>query len=255
MSLDIERRRLRVNWQTVAAVVLVVVVGVVLTLTVPSLRGGKLAQAAPEEATPHLLTVNGEGVVHVRPDIAYVRLGAETNGATAVEAQTANAALVDRVVKKLAELGVKDADMKTTQLSLSAVYAYPENAAPRLTGFRATNQLVVTIRDLEEIGAVIDQCVAAGANEVGNISFDLANMSTAREQALMLAVADAKKRAQVLQRAMDLGNLEPVSVTEASAAPPEVNYMRLAMKEAAAATPVMVGEYELTVQVQVQFAF
>jgi hypothetical protein len=244
---------------TLVAVVVIAIIALALAVALPSLRG-RVAQAAESTEPQHMLTVSGEGVVHARPDIARVTLGVETQAATASEAQAANAAVMDKVVAKLRELDIKNEDMKTVSFRLNPNYDYEntEKGGPRLVGFRATNEITVTLRDLAAVGEIVDECVALGANSIGGVSFELENEAALREQALTLAVADAKKRAQLLARSMDLGGLRPVSVTAVSGSPgynqPMMEYARLG-GGAAANTPVMPGEYTITVQVQVQYTF
>ena len=67
-----------------------------------------------------------------------------------------------------------------------------------MTGYQVSNQVNVHVRDLSVLASVIDDSVAAGANSVSGISFDLADRSAAENQARQAAVHDARARADAL---------------------------------------------------------
>lgn len=57
---------------------------------------------------------------------------------------------------------------------------------------------------MESVGALIDVCFAAGANTLNGISFSASDTEEAKTEAMKKAVADAKKKAEILAEASGL---------------------------------------------------
>jgi uncharacterized protein YggE len=82
--------------------------------------------AAAQEAEKNIITVNGKGIIKVKPDTAYIRVGVETRGSDAKKAQQENARVMGEVTKKLKSLGIKEDDIKTVTYSLYPLERYDE---------------------------------------------------------------------------------------------------------------------------------
>jgi uncharacterized protein YggE len=108
----------------------------------------------------------------------------------------------------------------------------------------------VTIRELGKVGDVLDRVVAAGATEVGNVSFMVSDASKALDQAREAAIADARRKAEVYAKAsgVRLGRVEWIN--EDTGSGPPVSIMARA---AAAPMPIASGEDTLRVRVFVGF--
>ena len=235
-----------------AAAVLAILVGI------PTLVGGlsqaPLTAAASDEPT-HGITVQGTGTVTIKPDLATLSVGVTTQASKAAQAQSAASAAMTKVIAAIKKLGIADADLVTQSVSLNPTYDYSNGASPRLTGYSATQSLSVKVRDLTKVGDVIDAAVAAGANQVGGVSFSVADPAAATEQARKAAVADAKKRAETLAQAAGVTLGSPISITETSApTPTPIYYGTDAAGAPAVKTPVEVGTTDVTVQVQVVYS-
>lgn len=216
------------------------------------------AAAAAGDMTPeHTISVGGQGKVTVAPDIARVELGVQIQRPTAKAARDAAATAMGGVVAALKKLGIADKDIQTTQVSLSAVYDYPNNKAPVLRGYQLTNQVSVTVRSLSALSDVIDNSVAAGATTVDGVSFDLADRTAAEAQAREAAAKDARAKADVYAKTLGLAITGVASVSEQVSTP--IWYGRNlgpaagAMGDAAAPTPVQPGATDVTITVQVSF--
>jgi uncharacterized protein YggE len=108
----------------------------------------------------------------------------------------------------------------------------------------------VTIREIGKVGDVLDRVVAAGATEVGNVSFLVSDASKALDQAREAAIADARRKAEVYAKAsgVRLGRVE--WITEDTGSGPPAPMMPRA---AAAPVPIASGEDTLRVRVTVGF--
>lgn len=196
------------------------------------------------------LAVAGEGYVEAAPDTAYLTVGVQTTAATAQEAQRANAERMSAVVARLRGLGMAERDLRTSGLSLGPVM----DRQQQITGYRAQNSLAITVRDINQTGALFDAAVAAGANVGGSIRFGFADDATLRHQALAAAVADARARAEATARAAGVQLRGIRSIAEEGISIP---MPRVALPAAAPAmeqaTPIQPGEQRVTARVRVVF--
>ena len=90
--------------------------------------------------------------------------------------------------------------MRTASYDLQPEFDYA-NGKQTLRGYVARNSIEVRIDDLPKMGSVIDVSVGAGATSVSNIRFDLKDRTAAEQEALKLAVADAKSQADAAAQA------------------------------------------------------
>src|ERR1700712_562049 len=127
------------------------------------------AAAQADQIRGTALTLSAYGEVRTAPDMATISLGVMTQAPTADEAMKANAARMTTVVAALKKAGVAERDIQTSGLSLSPQNVYEQNKPPRLTGYQANNQVTVRVMNLPRLGAVLDACVGAGANEVQGV--------------------------------------------------------------------------------------
>jgi uncharacterized protein len=224
---------------------------------VAALAGAPARAQAPQPAAEAAIVVSGEGNIGVAPDYAQVRAGVVTRAKTAAEATEANAKQMTAVIAALTNAGIARNDIQTAQFSVQPVYALPQpGSEQKLTGFSASNQLTIKVRDIAKVGDVLDKAVAAGASDVGNIMFQHSDLSKARDQAREAAVADAQRKAELYARAAGLKLGGVVWITEGSGYTPPMPMMRslAAPAMAAAPTPILSGEDTLHAQITVGFA-
>jgi uncharacterized protein YggE len=220
--------------------------GAALGLSIPS-----AAQTPGQDGAERTVTVTGTATVRAMPDEAVVSLGVQTEAEDANAAMSQNATRMGAVIRAILEAGVPREDIATTSVSLYPSYG-PDGTA--VTGYVAGNQVDATVRDLRDVGRLIDSAVDAGANSVNGITFRLSDESAGLDDALREAVDDARGKAEVLADAGGAGLGQVVSITEtASGSPPPVFYDE-AMAADARATPVIPPEVETQVSVTVEWS-
>ena len=132
--------------------------------------------ANAQDRMPNLITVTGDGEVAIAPDLAILSGGVSTTGKTAREASEANAKMMTAVMNALKATGIAEQDIETARLSLYPVRDNKSNEL-RITGFQASNQVSIKIRDVTKTADVIDKLVAAGANDISGIQFVVSSPS------------------------------------------------------------------------------
>lgn len=189
------------------------------------------------------------------PDMATITLGVTQNGATAKEAVDQVSEAVSGILDALAGMNIAPADTQTNGFYLQPVQARdtgPQDQPPRITGYRAGNTVRVNVRDLDQLGPVLDAVIDLGGNQFDGLRFGLNDDSAARAQARQAAVQDAMTRAQELAQAAGvvLGPVRSIREGVPSAGGPmgAVVMARSAMSEA-----ISEGEIDVTVQVTVVY--
>ena len=164
------------------------------------------------------VTVNGSAQVNAPTDHAVIRLGITTRAETPSQAQTENNERAEAVMKALTEVcDIAEDKIATSYFSIYTMTDWNSVTGAEKTTYQAMHSLSVTVDDIDQAGAVIDACVAAGANNIENVSFESSTLKEAYDQALTEAVADAKRKAELLAAAsgMKLGGI--VSITTVGA--------------------------------------
>ena len=211
------------------------------------------ASSAFAQATPPTISVTGEAAISVPPDLAQIDSGVTTEAKTAREASEANNKAMGVVLLALKNTGIAEKDYQTSRLSLSPQSAPGRNPnAPfQIIGYRASNRITVTIRDVTKVADTIDVLVGSGANEISGISFMVAKASKLLDDARVEAIADAKRKADIYAQAANATVGTPISISEETA-PGPVPYRKMSAGIAASA-PVAQGEETLRVSVSVSY--
>lgn len=211
--------------------------------------GAALAQAAP----PAQITVTGEGVVTAAPDMATVSLGVTSTGDTATAAMDANSAALAAVLERIKAAGVEDRDIQTASLQLNPTWsAYDSAEGQKITGYTATNQIDLRVRDLAQLGAVLDAAIKDGANTLNGITFGVTEPDPLLDEARKTAVANARARAELLTQAAGVGLGRVLSISEGGGMmpPPPMYKMEMA---AASPVPIEGGEVNLMASVTLTY--
>lgn len=216
------------------------------------------SQAPAAEAAFRATTLNlsAQGEVRRAPDMATITLGVQTDGATAADAMRANAAKMTQVIASLKRAGIDPKDIQTSGLQLNPQYVYQENLPPRLTGYQATNQVTIVVRDLGKLGQVVDASVNSGATNVGGISFGIDKADAAEDAARLDAVKALQAKADLYAKALGYRVARLVTFSESGgyAPPPPMpmaSFARAEMKDAS--TPVEAGEIKVSIGVSATF--
>jgi hypothetical protein len=230
--------------------------GIVLVLLLIALARPAAGQfpMRPVDAPP-VLEAHGEGTVTVAPDVATIVLGVVTQAATAKEAAEENARKMTEVVQTLARLGVASKDVRTQAVSLAPVTETRPNEAPRIRGYRASNQVEVSSKDLTRVGPILDEAVKAGANLAGAVRFGLSDPSAAQTSALRAATREAHARATAMADAIGKRLTRVIEIRTAEVVTPWRMPMEALRAAAAPATPVEAGELTISARVILRAEF
>lgn len=217
--------------------------------------------AAPDDPkSQRLISVVGEATIPVKPDMATVSFGVETNGATAKEAQQANASKLSAVIAALKKSGIKEEDIQTSNLSLHPVYEWKEDkprpSAQTLSGYRCNNTVTVKVKAIDAVSGTIDTAVQAGATNVGGISFGLQNPEPKKTEALTMAVESARQKAAVLAKAAQVTVKGISRISDDWAGVDRGGEVSSSVKALGdVGTPIEAGTVTVRATVRIEFAF
>jgi uncharacterized protein len=207
--------------------------------------------APATDASPavHTITVSASGSVTVVPDVARVGLGITVTKSTVKAARDTAAGVMTAVIARLRELGIDERDIKTTAVDLGP--QYNSSNPPKIVGYRMSEQVQVTVRDLDRAGDVIDAATAAGATDVNGLWFDVADPAGAMDEARSDAIRQARASANVMAAAAGVTLRGVVSISESSVVYPGPYFGAAARDEAA--TPVQPGTQDIQATLTVVF--
>ncbi|HEX3087231.1 MAG TPA: SIMPL domain-containing protein [Ilumatobacteraceae bacterium] len=200
------------------------------------------------------ITVKGDGHVKVKPDTATLNLGVQATGRTATEALTqANTSAAD-LIAALKAGGVDSDDIATSGLSIYPQYAQQGVA---VSGYQASNNVTVTVRDISKAGPLIDAAAGSAGDHitVGGVSFFVDDVEAVMGAARAEAINNARKRAEEYASAAGVTVGAVVQISELSTGGPQPIFARAAKLSlmAEASTPIEAGMQDLSVSVTVVF--
>jgi uncharacterized protein YggE len=212
-------------------------------------------EADDDDAPLRTLSVAGSGKTYLTPDIAYISIGVHTENADAAEAIASNTAQSQKVAQALRSFGIDASDIQTNNFSVYPRQDYDQNGKPTDLVFVVDNTVYVTVRDVDQVGDVIDAAVQAGANTISGIQFDVEDKSEAMSQAREAAMADARRQAEELASAagVTLGPVQTISSYNSYPIPYMDRAGGVAMEAAAASVPISPGQMTITVDVNVTY--
>ena len=209
--------------------------------------------AADTTSSQHTITVSGDGSVLANPDTAHVTLGVQVQDSELASAQSHATTNMNAVLAALKNDGIKDADIKTVNYS---IYVNQDpNGGGTVTGYTVMNQVDVKISEIDKVGSIIDDAVAAGANNVGGVQFTVENVDQLIQQARARAMADAQAKAQQLAKLGGVTLGMPVSISEGTTTAPQPYAVDSRESAAAGSVPIQTGTNEISVTVTVSYGF
>lgn len=214
------------------------------------IAGAANAQQAPMPQ----VTVQGEGVIKVKPDMATITIGVNNEGNDAKEVKKENDKATDAVIKYLKKAGIDAKDYQTERVYLNRNYDYDK----KKYYYKASQTISVKLKDLSKYDDLITGLTEAGVNNIQGVNFESSKQKEYEAQARREAMLDAKKKAEEYASAIgqSIGAAMMINESGSSYTPP----VRMAMAMSAemdtmgSRETLAVGEIEVRAKVTVGFA-
>lgn len=149
------------------------------------------------------ITVIGDAQAKVAPDTALMTFSVVTQNAEAINAQQENAKKSEAVKQSIESIAANaQPEVKTSDYNLAPQQDYSADK-PKIVGYEVKNTITVSIKDLSQVGTVIDAATKAGANSIEGIQFVLRENSPAQGDALALAAKQAMTKAESIAQSLN----------------------------------------------------
>ena len=223
----------------------------VTALTFALLATPALAQ---EMKMPRTISLTGHGEVRMAPDMVTITVGVLSQGTTAAEALTANTASMNTVFAALKTGGIAEKDIQTSNFMVQPRYDYNNNTQPpKLVGYDVSNNVTITLHQIDALGGLLDKLVQAGSNQIQGIMFQVSKPDAALDEARKIATQDASRKARLYAEAMSVGLGSVQSISEGIHHEPPMPYRGKVMRAEtiAANVPIAGGEQVLSIDVNI----
>ena len=226
----------------------------IITASALTLAVASLTPALADDKPLRTISLSGHGETHIAPDIAIVTVGVMSSAATAREALDGNTKSMEGIMAALREAAIEMRDIQTSNFSVNPRYDYSQNNAqpPKVVAYDVSNNVTVTVRKLDSLGAILDQVVSSGSNQINGVMFEVSKPEAATDEARKLAVADALRKANVYAAASGVTLGQIVSLSEGGGYQPPVPVFKSMRAEAVSAdVPVAQGEQAIAVDLNI----
>jgi len=198
------------------------------------------------------IAVHGRGELSIVPDHASIRVGVNTTADTAEAALKENAAAAERIRQALVRSGIQEKDIQTVNYDV-----YPQyNREQRIESYAANYDLAVDTDDIARLSLVLDTCVRSGANRINSIEFSLKDEKKHKQDALVLAIKDAREKAEIIAQSLGRRLGKAVYAAEDRVTYENIyarNLKQMATTEDAAGAPILAGNISIRTSMDVVF--
>ena len=202
------------------------------------------AFAATEEVPT--ISVNGEGFVEAAPNRATISIGVLTQDKDA-----------QNVINAIVGLGVERKNINTSDYNFRPTYRQDEGRRNVIDGYAVSNTVYVVLDNLDLVGKVIDVALSNGANNIDSLDFGIKDRKKLQDEALILAIRDAKQRAELVARELgkSIVGVQDISVNTGGVGAMRANQKMYAMAEMSmdAATPIEAGTLTCSASAHITF--
>ncbi len=207
---------------------------------------------------PYSISIKGEGIATMKPDVAKVSLGVRTEKATVEKAQEENTEKMNQIIVMLEEQEIEEKDMRTTNYNVNPKYDWNDGDR-KVVGYYVNQAVEVTIRDHEKINTILKLAADNGANDIGSLRFEIDDEEELKQEARAEAIANAKEKADELAKQLDVKLGKIISFSESQNGYIDMPQYKAMADEAYGlgggeeAPRIQTGENEITVNVSLTY--
>ena len=228
-----------------------------LATTLTLITGAALSLPASAATTAtRYVTVNSEGAIKVTPDAVRLNANISVVAGSNKDALAKTSTSAAAVRAALTKSGILKSDIATASITVYPEYNYTQDKGSVLVGYRGSQSFVVTIKNAENAGAVVDAVVAAGGDDlqIQGVTPFVLDSSNATESARANAVKNAKAKANSYAKLLGakLGRVNYLVENSSPVSYPPI--MAMAKSADSSATVVDLGQQDVTVSITIQWA-
>lgn len=155
----------------------------------------------PLPSAAHIV-VEGKGQLQQTPDIAIVRFEIEATRGSLSEAKHVVDSEVGKALKAARAVGIVEDDIDASRIQAQPQYQWRDKNRQYM-GERVSRQLQLTLRDTERYNELVEVLLKAGISRLQNTTLTFSQLEQLEQQALMLALDDAKQKATLMAKHLD----------------------------------------------------
>ncbi len=199
--------------------------------------------------TSATIEIMGKASIITMPNTVTISFSVETELPKASDAVRSNAEKTDKILGVLRKVSDKETKIRTSGYGLFPVYE--KEGAARTGFYRVRNTVIVESKDLDRVGAFVDQAAEAGASRIVNLTFGTDRGEELAKEAAAQALKNAVKDAEAMAKAAGVSIKRIVRISHDQ----RENHPVRTMLEAAAPvpTPIMAGEIQIQASVHLIF--
>jgi hypothetical protein len=161
---------------------------------------------------------------------------------------------MNKLMETLTNSGIDKKDIRTSYFNIWIDQGYSASGELSTPTYRVHNVLLITIRDISNVGSILSDSLAAGANAVNNVQYSIADTTSLATQARELAVKDAQAKAEQLANLAGLSLGQLIMINDLSGGPIYPSTPLPGPMMSAEAVPVSAGTLAVTVMVELRYA-
>ncbi len=216
--------------------------------------------AQDDKQLENTINVNGEGTIKVKPDVAYIRIGVETEDTNSKNAQKENRVKMNKILKQLENQSIKEENIRTVEYNIMTKRYYDkEEQKSKVSGYIVKNIVLVTVDNIDIVGDIIDSVTEVGANYIKNITFGTSKEDEYYLRALKLAVKNAENKATAIAESSGVKIEKPYRIIEnhVKSYPITNNYSYKSIQKSSVgeSTPIAQGELQIKARVNVFYKY
>lgn len=230
-----------------------------ITISAITLTSCSSLSKMDQSSLPTIRTINvsGNGSVNATPDISTLSVQISETEDTSSQALQAMNKKMNSVLNICDKFDVLEKDRRTNSINLRTDYDWIDNKQV-VNGQVASQSISIKLRDIDNLGPIIDELSKINEIRIGSISFSKENTDAEASQARLLAVEDAHNKALEIAKAAGMILKSPLIINNTSS-PVSYNYptmMKSSSMEAAydnRSTQAPTGEVKITGQVIIMY--
>lgn len=188
--------------------------------------------------TTNIISVTGKGEMTVKPDLSSITLIVRESGKSAKQGEDKLKEKTDKLLSDIIFL-VEDKDIKTENYNSYPKYSYPLNEPAKIEGYEVSQTMVLKVRDIKNVGKVLEIISAAGINEVSGPSYEIDDIENYKDDTRVLAIKNANEKAEKLAKQLGVKLVRIVSFSEG-----DDNAQPMYMKEGTVAKNAMSADID-----------
>lgn len=142
------------------------------------------------------MTFSGDSKMSVKPDIAYLNMGLQTEKKSVSEAQNENAETISAFIAKLkVDYEISDADVQTAEYNVYPQYDW-KDGDQKLRGYQVNQNVQIKIRNLDNVSDILGLASEFELNQVNSLNFGVDNKDAFLEEVRVEAIKEAKAKAE-----------------------------------------------------------